>query len=313
LKPANGGGMKPDLSVSIAGIKLQNPVIAASGTFGYGEEYAPYIELKRLGGIVTKGISLLPRAGNPTPRSVETPAGMLNSIGLQNVGIKRFLTDKLPFLRELGVPIFVNILGDSCEDYTALAETLCQQGEGLSAIEVNISCPNVKEGGLAFGRNPQSAFEVISRIKKVSTLPVIPKLTPQVPDISLIARAVEDAGADAISLINTIPAMVVDVKRRRPVLATGIGGLSGPAIRPIAVRMVWETASTVKVPVIGIGGITSARDALEFIIAGAHAIQVGTANFVNPRITMEIIEGIEKFMGEQGLQDLSQIRGTLTM
>jgi dihydroorotate dehydrogenase (NAD+) catalytic subunit len=302
--------MKPDLWVEIAGIKFANPVLTASGTFGYGEEYAPYLDLGLLGGIVTKGISLKPRPGNPGMRTVETPAGMLNAIGLQNVGVEAFLTDKMPFLRKLGIPVIVNILGDTVEDYGTLAEILGSE-EGVAALEVNISCPNVAKGGMAFGQDPEAAFRVISRVKKASKVPVIPKLSPQVTDIRLIARAAEEAGADAVSLTNTFPAMVINVETRKPVLGPGIGGLSGPAIRPLAVRLVWEVARTAKIPVIGIGGITSASDALEFIIAGAWAVQVGTANFVNPRVTLEIIEGIGRYLIEQKISKLAQIRGTL--
>lgn len=282
---------KPDLSVTIAGIKFKNPVIAASGCFGYGQEYAEIFDLNKLGGIVTKGISLRPRQGNKTPRIVETPAGMLNAIGLQNVGLEVFIEGKLPFLQKLDTKIIVNIYGEKIEEYAELAEKLSVE-KGISFLEANISCPNVKKGGMIFGHDPEVVFKLVKEVKRNSKLPVIVKLSPNTDKIVEVARSAEDAGADAVSLINTVLGMAIDVDKRKPVLANITGGLSGPAIKPIALRMVWQVARSVKIPVIGIGGITNYSDALEFMIAGAAAIQVGTANFVNPTVMLEIIEGL---------------------
>ncbi|MBE7414584.1 MAG: dihydroorotate dehydrogenase [Deltaproteobacteria bacterium] len=279
--------------------------MTASGTFGYGAEFAPYMDLGRLGGIVVKGLSLYPRQGNPGPRIAETPCGMLNAIGLQNVGVDDFIERKLPLVRNAGTHIIANIFGETVEDYMEVARRL-DGAEGVSALEVNISCPNVKKGGIVFGTDPQEAFKVVSAVRKSTSLPVITKLSPNVTDIKVMVRAAEDGGTDAVSLINTITGMVIDVERRRPVLATATGGLSGPAIRPIAVRMVWQAAQAASVPVIGMGGIMSARDALEFIIAGATAVQVGTASFIEPDAAVKVAEGLEEYLSknETTVQDL---------
>ncbi len=285
----------PRLSIEIAGIRFKNPVLTASGTFGYGSEFAPYTDLGRLGGIVVKGLSLRPRSGNPGPRIVETPSGMLNAIGLQNVGVESFIKEKMPFLKRLKTNVIANIFGETVEDYKEVARRL-DGVSGLSALEINISCPNVKKGGIAFGVVPSEAHRVVAAVKSAVRLPVVTKLSPNVTDIKAMVRAVEDAGTDATSLINTITGMVVDVEKRRPVLATRTGGLSGPAIRPVAVRMVWEAAQVARKPIIGMGGIMTARDALEFIIAGASAVQVGTANFVDPDSAVKVIDGIDEYL-----------------
>lgn len=302
--------IKPDLTVDIGGLKLQNPVLTASGTFGYAREYEQLVDLNRLGGIIVKGLSLEPTKGNPPPRIYETPCGMLNAIGLENVGIEAFMTEKLPFLQTLKPPIIVNIYGKREEDYAQLA-TRIEALESIAAVEVNISCPNVKAGGMVFGVDPQAAFSVIRAVRNQTTKLLIVKLSPNVTDITEIARAVEDAGADCLSLINTLTAMAIDIHTRRPRLANITGGLSGPAIKPVALRMVWQVVQAVDVPVIGIGGIMSAEDALEFFIAGATAIEVGTANFVNPQATTDIIDGIEKFLIEKNIAKLSDLIGTL--
>ncbi|MDO8446646.1 MAG: dihydroorotate dehydrogenase [Deltaproteobacteria bacterium] len=303
---------RPLTTVTIAGLKLKNPVMVASGTFGYGEEYSPYIDLNRLGAIVTKGLSIKPKMGNPTPRIIETPSGMLNAIGLQNVGIDAFVKDKLPFVRQFDVPVIANFFGNTLEEYGEAARKL-SDCDGVHALEVNISCPNVKEGGIVFGIDPKAAASVISLVRKSTKLPVIAKLSPNVTDITVMARAVEDAGADAVSLINTLTGMAIDVRTRRPRLANITGGLSGPAIRPVAVRMVWQVANAVKLPIIGIGGIMTADDALEFIIAGATAVQVGTANFVNPTATMEIIDGLEKYLIDNHIADIKELVRSLNI
>jgi dihydroorotate dehydrogenase (NAD+) catalytic subunit len=299
-----------DLQVLIAGLSLKNPVMTASGTFGYASEFAELVDLNRLGAIVVKGLSLEPSIGNPPPRIVETPCGMLNAIGLENVGIKAFINEKLPFLRTLSPPLIVNIYGKCSEEYCELARHI-EDVEGISAIEVNISCPNVKSGGIAFGVDPQAAFDVIRAVRKQTSKTLIVKLSPNVTDITQIARSVVDAGADSLSLINTLTGLSIDIETRKPKLANITGGLSGPAIRPVAVRMVWQVAQAVSVPIIGIGGIMTASDALEFLIAGASAVQVGTANFVNPRSTLDIIEGIEAFLVRHHIEKLSDITGTL--
>ena len=300
-----------DLTTTIGGgLTLSNPVLTASGTFGYGEEFSSYVDLNQLGGIIVKGISLQPSMGNPPPRIIETPSGMLNAIGLENVGVEVFLNEKLPFLKKFTVPVIVNIYGNTVEEYVALAKRLDDAKE-IAALEVNISCPNVKAGGIAFGVDPIEAHKVVLAVRKNTSKPLIVKLSPNVTDVREIAKAVEEAGADAISLINTLTGMAIDIHTRKPVLSNITGGLSGPAIKPIALRMVWQVAQTVQVPVIGIGGIQSATDALEFLIAGASAIQVGMANFVNPSVTIEIIEGIENFLIHQKLKSLSEIIGTL--
>ena len=300
----------PDLRVDLGPLSLANPVMTASGTFGYGAEFSALVDLRRLGAIVVKGISLAPRPGNPPPRIVETACGMLNAIGLENVGLKRFVSDKMPWLRTLRSPVIVNILGDSVEEYAELAGALSAV-PGISGLEVNISCPNVKKGGVAFGTVPDMAAAVTRAVRAASDLPLIVKLSPNVTDIVAMARAVADNGADAISLINTLIGMAIDVRTRRPRLANVIGGLSGPAVKPVALRMVWQVAKAVKVPVIGIGGITNATDALEFILAGASAIQVGTASFINPGAAQEIAEGMEAWMIAKGESDIKNLIGAL--
>ena len=301
---------KPDLAVQIGPLKLKNPVLTASGTFGYGQEFSSLMDPNLLGGIVVKGISLKPMEGNPPPRIVETPCGMLNAIGLANVGLEAFLSEKLPWLQELDTCVIVNIYGHSLDEYGAVAAGL-KGARGISALEVNISCPNVEQGGMAFGTDPDMAARVTERVLKETDKPVIVKLSPNVTDIRKIARAVEKAGAHALSLINTLTGMAIDVESRIPKLANGSGGLSGPAIRPVAVHMVHQVVRTVNIPVIGMGGILEPRDALEFLIAGAGAIQVGTANFINPRAALNIINGLETFLSEHGINAINDIIGSL--
>ncbi|HIJ89424.1 MAG: dihydroorotate dehydrogenase [Desulfobulbaceae bacterium] len=303
---------QPDMHITVGGVVFKNPVLTASGTFGYGKEFEPYVNLHHLGGVVVKGISLAPRRGNPPPRIVETAGGMLNAIGLENVGLDRFISEKIPYLKEIGTRVIVNILGDSLEEYQTLAQRLSEV-EGISGLEVNISCPNVKKGGVAFGTDPAMAEAVTRAVCTHSTLPVIVKLSPNVTDISQIARAVEAGGAQAVSLINTLLGMAIDVKTRRPRLANVVGGLSGPAIKPIALRMVWQVAQAVKIPVIGIGGITTTEDALEFLLAGATAIEVGTANFVNPRASQDIVEGLARYLTDNKLSGISEVIGGLVV
>ena len=300
----------PDLSVAIGGLKLRNPVMTASGTFGYAREFAPYLDLNRLGAIIVKGLSLEPAKGNPPPRIVETDCGMLNAIGLENVGVDAFIRDKLPFLETLEPPTIANIYGRTVAEYARLAERL-DPIPAVGAVEVNISCPNVKEGGVVFGSDPDSARAVVAAVREKTRKPLIVKLSPNVTDIAAMAVIAEDAGADALSVINTITGMAVDLATRRPKLANITGGLSGPAIKPIALRMVWQVARAVKIPVIGVGGIMNATDALEFILAGATAVQVGTANFVNPGCTVEIIDGIEAWLRREGIDDVKDLIGTL--
>ncbi len=297
--------MGVDLSVKIGTLSLKNPIMTASGTFGYGEEFSPFVDCADLGAIVVKGISVHPRPGNPPPRIVETEGGMLNAIGLQNGGVDRFIASKIPMLRDLNATVIVNILGDSIDDYAALARRLEPLPE-VHGIEVNISCPNVKKGGVAFGTVPEMAARVTSAVKENTSKPVIIKLSPNVTDITAIALAVEEAGADGVSLINTLIGMAIDVQSRRPKLANIIGGLSGPAIKPVALRMVYQVAQVVKIPVIGIGGISSLNDVLEFLIAGATGVQIGTANFINPAVSGELVEGLTAYLlkHECSLDDL---------
>ena len=302
--------MKPDMSVEIAGLKLRNPVMTASGTFGYGEEFSQYVDLEKIGAFVTKGLSLKPRAGNPTPRIVETPGGMLNAIGLQNVGIDAFIQKKVPFLRTVNTPAIANFFGYTPDEYAELASRLDAIPE-VAALEVNISCPNVKQGGIVFGTDPNCAASVVAACRAATKKTLIVKLSPNVTDIVEMAQACEGAGADALSVINTLTGMAIDLERRRPVLANVTGGLSGPAIKPIALRMVWQVARAVKVPVIGIGGIMSANDALEFILAGATAVQVGTASFVNPSAAQEIAEDMEQWLAARGIADIKSLIGAL--
>lgn len=302
-----------NLSVQLApknkrGLLLANPVIAASGTFGYGTEYAELIDIQKLGAIVSKGITLRPRQGNPQPRLVETASGLLNSIGLENIGVKALIRQKAPLWAQWQVPVIVNIAGDSIEEYAELAGML-ESVPGISGIEVNISCPNVAAGGMAFGTDSGMAAAVTSAVRNRTTLPIIVKLTPNVTDIVPIARAVVDAGADSLTVANTFKGMAINISSRRPVLGNIAGGLSGPAIKPLALHLVYRVAQAVKVPIIGCGGIASAGDALEFIMAGASAVQVGTATFVDPRILTGIAEGIEHFMGKAGLTDLQELIG----
>jgi dihydroorotate dehydrogenase (NAD+) catalytic subunit len=301
---------QPDLRVNVAGIAMKNPVMTASGTFGYGQEFTPFFDLNRLGAIVIKGLSLEPSPGNPPPRTVETCGGMLNAIGLENVGVEAFVKDKLPFLQTLDTAVILNIYGRDMDEYGAIARRL-EGIEGLAGLEVNISCPNVKAGGLAFGTDSKMAFQVTKTVREKTDLPLIVKLSPNVTNIATIARSVEDAGADALSLINTITGMAVDINTRQPKLANVIGGLSGPAIKPIALRMVWNAVQAVDIPVVGIGGIMNATDALEFLIVGARAIQVGTANFVNPKTAVEILDGLSAFLSKHNLSHINQIQGTL--
>ncbi len=301
---------KPDLAVQVGALSLKNPVLTASGTFGYGQEFAPIMNPGLLGGIVVKGISLKPMAGNPPPRIVETPCGMLNAIGLANVGLEVFLSEKLPWLQKLDTCVVVNIYGHSLDEYGAVAAGL-KGVSGVAALEVNISCPNVEQGGMAFGTDPAVAAQVTERVLRETDKPVIVKLSPNVTDICAIARAVEQAGAHALSLINTLTGMSIDIERRIPKLANGSGGLSGPAIRPVALHLVHQVVGAVNIPVIGMGGILEARDALEFLMAGAQAIQVGTATFANPRASLDILEGIEQFLKDRDINSVKEIIGSL--
>ena len=298
------------MEVNLGGIRMKNPVMVASGTFGYGPEYADVVDLNQLGAIVVKGISLEPWEGNATPRMVEVPGGLVNAIGLQNPGVEKFVRDYLPFLRQHDVPVIVNIWGRTEDEYVKVAERL-NDVEGVSGLELNISCPNIREGGLAFGTDPQTAARLIAAVRKCTRLPLIPKLSPHVFHIGRFARAAEEAGADAVSLINSFPAMVVDVETRRPVLANGVGGLSGPAVHPVAVKLVWEAARAVKIPVVGIGGITSAKEAIEFLIVGASAVAVGTANFTDPLTPLRVIQGIRDYLARHRLPDLQSLIGSL--
>jgi len=289
---------------------MRNPVMTASGTFGYGAEFAEYLDLESIGAMITKGLSLKPKAGNPTPRIVETPGGMLNAIGLQNVGIDAFIEQKLPYLGKVATPVIVNLYGNTLEEYGAVAARL-DELPGVAGIEVNISCPNVKQGGIVFGTDPQAAQEVVRLVRRNTSKPMIVKLSPNVTDVVLMARACADAGADALSLINTLTGMAIDLDRRRPVLANVTGGLSGPAIKPVALRMVWQVAKSVKIPVIGIGGIMNARDALEFILAGASAVQVGTASFLDPSAAQTIARDMEQYLADKGIASLASMIGAL--
>ena len=301
---------KPDLKVKLNNIELQNPVMSASGTFGYAQEFEGLVDLNRLGAIIVKGLSLTPSKGNPPPRIAETPCGMLNAIGLENVGIGVFVEQKLPFLQALDPPIFINIYGTSIEEYAELAARI-DELEAISGVEVNISCPNVKAGGIAFGADPRATSKVVKAVRKKTRKHLIVKLSPNVTDIRIIARSAEEAGADSLSLINTITGMAIDIETRLPKIANITAGLSGPAIKPIAIRMVWQVAQTVRIPVIGIGGILTAEDALEFFIAGATAVQIGTANFINPRATTDIIDGIENFLANRKIARINDLIGTL--
>src|SRR5947209_4889303 len=299
-----------DLSLQIGSLTLKNPLIAASGCFGYGVEYADVVDLSTLGGIVSKGLFLTAREGHPAPRIVETPAGMLNAIGLQGIGARRFVDEKMPELRARGATVIVNVCGTTIDEYAEVSR-IVSDAEGVGAIELNISCPNIKEGGIQFGCSLDGTFAVVDAVRKVTRLPVIPKLTPNVTDVASFARAAEEAGADAVSLVNTFLAMVIDVETRRPRISNVVGGLSGPAIRPIAVRMVYECRQTVKIPIMGMGGIADARHAIEFMVAGASAVQVGTANFVDPFIWTKLLEGIQEYMQRHGVSRAADLVGTV--
>ena len=301
-----------DLSVRIGSLTLRNPVIAASGCFGYGLEYASSLDLSTLGGIAVKGLFLKERQGHPPQRIVETPAGMLNAIGLQGIGVFRFVEERLPELRRLGATVIVNICGTTVDEYCEVARVL-SDAEGVHAIEVNISCPNIKEGGIQFGCSLTGTHDVVSAVRKVTRLPVIPKLTPNVTDVASFARAAEEGGADAISLVNTFLAMAIDVETRAPKLSNVLGGLSGPAIRPIAIRMVWECRQAVKLPILGMGGIATVDDALEFIIAGASAVQVGTANFVDPFLWQPMIDGIDRYLDRHQVAHVADLVGQVAL
>jgi len=301
-----------DLAVSIGSLHLKNPVIAASGCFGYGVEYAEAVDLASLGGVAVKGLFLKEREGHPPPRIVETPGGMLNAIGLQGIGVHRFVAEKLPELRRLGATVIVNVCGSTLDEYCEVSRIL-SDAEGVHAIELNISCPNIKEGGIQFGCSLTGTHDVVHAVRKVTPLPLIPKLTPNVTDVASFARAAEEAGADAVSLVNTFLAMAIDVETRRPRLSNVVGGLSGPAIRPIAVRMVWECHQAVKLPIIGMGGIATVQDALEFIIAGASAVQVGTANFADPFLWPRLIDGLGQYLDRHGLDRIVDLVGRLEL
>lgn len=299
--------MKPDMTTDLGFVRLKNPVMTASGTFGSGEEYSEFLDISRLGAVVTKGVSDVPWDGNPSPRIAETPSGMLNAIGLENPGVDRFLAKDLPFLKKSGATIGVNVCGHTEEEYLNVVRKLTD--EAISFLEINISCPNVKQGALAFGTDPAMVGKITREIKEATDKPVVMKLTPNVTDIKEIARAAEAGGADGISLINTITGMKIDINKRRFVLANKTGGLSGPAIHPVAVRMVYEASHAVKIPVIGMGGIEKWQDAVEMMLAGASAVAVGAANFYNPTATLEIIDGIEKYLDDQGMDSVSEIVG----
>ncbi|MGN0515099.1 MAG: dihydroorotate dehydrogenase [Lachnospiraceae bacterium] len=297
----------PNMSVSLAGVEFKNPVTVASGTFGSGMEYADLVDLNRLGAVTTKGVANIPWPGNPTPRIAETYGGMINAIGLQNPGIDVFVKRDIPFLRQYDTRIIVNVCGKSKEDYVEVVERLAD--EPVDMLEINISCPNVKEGGIAFGQKAEAAFEITQAVKKAAKQPVIMKLSPNVTDITEMARAVEAGGADAVSLINTLTGMKIDINRRTFAVANKTGGLSGPAIRPVAVRMVYQVANTVKIPIIGMGGIQTAEDALEFIMAGATMVSVGTANFHNPAATVEVVDGIKNYLEKNNIADINELIG----
>ena len=301
-----------DLSVRIGSLHLKNPLMAASGCFGYGIEYAEAIDLSTLGAVVSKGLFLAEREGLPPERIVETPSGMLNAIGLQGIGVHRYIKEKLPELRRLRATNVVNICGSTLDEYVELARIL-SDAEGVDALELNISCPNIKEGGITFGCSLHGTLDVVSAVKKVTHLPVIPKLTPNVTDVASFARAAEDGGADAVSLVNTFVAMAIDIETRRPKLSNIVGGLSGPAIRPIAVRMVYECRRAVKIPIIGMGGIATARDVIEFIIAGASAVQIGTANFVDPFIWAKLLDGLHEYTQRHNIARVSDLVGTIDL
>ena len=306
----NNSNQQPDLRIKIGDCELKNPVVTASGTFGYGKEFEDYFDVAQLGGIAVKGLTMQPRAGNRPPRVYETPSGMLNAIGLENVGVHAFIKEKLPYLRELDTRIIANISGFSPDEFAEMTDLLCEAG-GVDLIEANLSCPNIKHGGIAFGSDKKMMAEITKTVVERSNAPVIVKLSPNVTDVAAMAKVAEDNGADAVSLINTFLALAVDVETRRPVLGNVTGGLSGPAIRPIAVRMVWQVAQAVAIPIIGMGGIMTTRDALEFLIAGASSIAVGTACFVNPEAPIEIIAGLEEYLARHGFASVQELIGSL--
>lgn len=299
---------QPELSINLGGLKMNNPVAVASGTFGYGREYEDFVDISAIGAIIVKGTTLTPRPGNPAPRIVETPAGMLNSIGLENPGIDAFINEHLPYLRERQVTVIANIAGNSIEEYAEIAARL-EGNDGVGAIEMNISCPNVKQGGLQFGTDPDLVYQVVSAVKKNTTLPVIPKLSPNVTDIVAIAKAAQAAGADALSMINTLMGMAVDIEKRKPLLGNIFGGLSGPAIKPVALRMIYQVYREVDLPILGGGGILSLNDALEFIMVGASAISIGTGNFVNPLLAADLVQGLKEWMLHNNINKISEIVG----
>lgn len=298
------------LEVRIGSLALKNPVMTASGTFGYGEEYAEFVDLDRLGAVVVKGLSLKPKQGNPPPRIIETASGMLNAIGLQNIGIERFVEEKLPFLRTFDTAVVVNFFGDSIDEYAEAAERL-DRVDGVHALEMNISCPNKQAGWAVFGTDPRVTAEAVGAVRRKTSRPLIVKLSPNVTDIALMARVAEDAGADAVSLINTLTGMAIDVRTRKPKLANLRGGLSGPAVKPVAIRMVYDVSRAVRIPIIGMGGIMTAEDAVEFLIAGASAVAVGTANFVRPTASVDVLEGLVRFMRDGGIEDIALLTGSL--
>ena len=298
------------LEVNVAGICMKTPVMVASGTFGYGSEYADFVDLNRLGAIVVKGITSVPWRGNPMPRIIETPSGMLNAIGLQNVGVDGFISEKLPYLRDFDVPVVVNICGETLDEYIEVTEKL-DAAKGVAAVELNISCPNLDCGGMSFGVDPRLASELVGSVRTKTGLPLLVKLSPNVTDIAEIARAIEDAGADGLSVINTLLGMAIDAKTRRPQLANLTGGLSGPAIKPVALRMVWQVYNAVKIPIVGMGGIMTGEDAVEFFIAGASAVAVGTANFVNPRASLDVTSGIREYLENHEFDSVKELVGSL--
>ena len=299
-----------DLSVDLGGVRMRNPVTVASGTFGYGKEYAELIDVTRLGAITVKGIRQQPWPGNRLPRHVEVPGGMVNAIGLQGPGVEHFVSDYMPFLRETGVPVIVNIWGTSEDEYAEVARRLGDV-EGVAGLELNISCPNVKEGGHAFGTDPRTVASLVAAVRRATRLPLMPKLAPNVPDIKVFVKAAQEAGADALALINTLPAMVIDIETRRPVLANRVGGLSGAAIHPVAVKLVWEAAQAARVPLLAMGGITGPEQAIEFLIAGATAVAVGTANFIDPTTPLRVIDGIADYLRRHGMRSVSELTGSL--
>ncbi len=303
---------EPDMRVNLGGIEMPNPVAVASGTFGYGLEYADLIDVRRLGAITVKGVRLQPWAGNPLPRHVEVRGGMVNAIGLQGPGVDALIAHDLPALRELGVPVIVNIWGTSVEEYAEVAARL-DNAEGVAGIELNVSCPNVKEGGASFGTDPVSLAKVAAAVRKATRLPMLVKLAPNVPRIADFVHAAEDAGANALSLINTIPAMVIDIETRKPVLANRTGGLSGPAIHPVAVKLVWEAAQAASVPLLAMGGIMSAKDAIEFLIAGASAVAIGTATFIDPATSLHVIDGIRDYLVRHSMRSVKELTGSLAI